>query len=338
MRRKVVATFAVIATLLVGWTATWHWLRDGVLETIATLQADLMADGSQFACDGRRLEGFPFRFDLRCDRTAFDDDGLSASAGPLHVAALAYRPNQLIAELGAPLEVALPGMPEPLVVGWTLAQASARVGLGVFRRASVAVDDLASAFGPSRVEAAHAEAHIRAEIAEDDGGASAMTRLALSARQMILEQADVIRLPPTDVLLTALVALPPAALAEDAVLIGGFDVPSFEARVETAEVSLFLHGPLSVGPDGLVDGTLVARARGLDDVPRLVRAAARGIGAERLASNFDAIGPVIAALGRDDSLDGKPARRVEIVIEDGWMRTGLMPLGRIPPLFGQPPA
>ncbi len=326
MRRLIVIVLAA-ALLWSGW-----WVL-GARATKAGFEGWLAAqrEAGRVARAEIRVRGFPSRFDTTFTGLELGDpEAVLWSADRFQTLMLSYAPNRAVAAWPGPQRIATPA--GAVVIEGAEASASVRVGVAP----SLPLERLA--FVGREVTAAGegwraAAAEVRAAAEREDGGdvppEEATYHLGVLVRDVDLMPGD---LPPGRLSLLridahARLSAPLDRAADPPPRLLALDLE--EARLDWGAARLRLSGgPIGVGPDGALDGTLAVR---LDEWPRLVEAAvAAGLLPARQA-------PVtIAAL---DLIAGEGAARgvieTELTFSGGRMRLGPIPLGAAPRLYRQ---
>ncbi|MEJ1159908.1 DUF2125 domain-containing protein [Prosthecomicrobium sp. N25] len=341
VRPKGRGRFGLLAGLVIAavaiWSGVWAYARQTLAEAVETQLAALADNGLVLGCADRSIVGYPFRLELRCARFTVEDrrSGATADLGPGRGVALLYRPNHIILEFDGPGTATDP-RGGTLLASWRLLQASLRFSDGVLTRASLAVDGLDGRFeGPGlqsvAVKATHAEIHGRPETPDAGFDLAADIRagsLVVDGRRIGPEAVDLtadtelVRLPPE--------AEPglPAFLAAWAANDGRLDIRSI--RLASGKLAVEGRGAMALEQTGLLTGMLKLVATGLESVndPKATGASPPADLAV-MASGF-------LLFGKPVKEGPVPGRSIDFVIEQGRMKLGAAPLGRLPPLFRPP--
>lgn len=98
---------AFLAVLLIGWSAFWFIARGRVHDALTIWIAQEATQGRNWSCPERTVQGFPFRFEIRCSDLRFTGSTPAGQAEghlPLFLAvAQVYKPNHVIVEATGPL-------------------------------------------------------------------------------------------------------------------------------------------------------------------------------------------------------------------------------------------
>ncbi len=318
--RLAVAVVLVVALYTGGWFYAASWLKD-TLDRQLTASVKGMHSAS---CSNLSVRGFPFRIGLFCDAVGIDDRpaGLSATFGALRSAAQVYRPGHAVVELDGPAQVRV--TPDLVFdANWDLMRASGTAWTNGLDRASVAYDGLKGRLNvPSEavslgVTAAHGEKHIR-----QSGGA---LDVAASFDALSLDLGDRV-LPPLDVAADM-------TIADAATWISAEGPPAgapLGANVELRRLSLdlgdgkvaSLSGPLRVGDDGYLSGTLDLDIAGIT------------VWRDRISEAFPEIAETATQVAQviEGLSKGGDRAVVKLNVQEGTVYLGLFPIAFIPPV------
>ena len=175
---RIAGFFLFVLVIGFGWHYAWQHGARLLDEEVTRVISRSNDAGREIDCAGRRIEGYPFRIGIFCDRVSAYGvrDGISISTGALRTAAQFYQPGKIIAELDGPLVATTISGAEHTAT-WESLRSSARVGLSGLNRISVQtrkLDYSARAADPAASFTAtfdNAELHLRPTPAEDEDGA-----------------------------------------------------------------------------------------------------------------------------------------------------------------------
>lgn len=303
-----------------GWFYAAGRLKDALDGRLEASRRQMVS----LSCNGLSVRGFPFRIGVFCETAGLDDrpSGLSASFGALRSAAQVYRPGHAVIELDGPAQLRV--TPDLAVVAdWSLMRASAVAWSDGLDRGSLAYDGLKGRLTmPSAAlslgfSARHGEAHLR-RLGEALDAAG-------SAEGLMLDPAGR-TLPPLDVALDMTIADAARWISAE----GPPENAPYGASVELRRLSLdlggghraALSGPLTIGEDGFLTGTLdldiegvsVWRDRVVEAFPEIEETA------QRVAQ---------AILGLSD---GQERAAVKLTLRDGTVYLGPFPIAFLPPI------
>lgn len=121
------APFVLIAALAAGWTGFWFVVRGRVAEAVDVALAREAGLGRSWTCADRRIEGFPFRVELRCASLSLTSarwgEAVRARTGAAVAVGQIYTPGLVIAQIAGPLQAVLPEG-RTFDLGWTGLEAS----------------------------------------------------------------------------------------------------------------------------------------------------------------------------------------------------------------------
>lgn len=317
--RLAVAVIVVLALYTGGWFYAASWMKMTLDRELAT-SAQALHSAS---CSNLDVRGFPFRIGLFCDSVAFDDrvTGLSATFGALRSAAQVYRPGHAVLELDGPAQVRI--TPDMVFdADWDLLHASATAWTDGLNRASVAYDGLKGRLNvPSEgvsvgIAATHGEKHVR-QSGEALDVAASFDALSLDLGDRAL--------PPLDVEVDMTIAGaarwisaegPPA----DAPLGASAELRRLSLDLGDGKV-MALSGPLTVGDDGYLSGTLDLDISGIT------------VWRDRISDAFPEIADTAAQVAQaiEGLSKGNDRAVVKLKVEDGTVYLGLFPIAFIPP-------
>lgn len=310
--RRLMWLAAFIVLLFGGYSAGWFVIADrvekGIDENFAEMKAE---DGVTASCDNRKISGFPFRFELFCDRIAFDDPNAQVNfeAGALRSARQIYDLKHTVGELDGPLTITAP---LDLTLNWSALRASVREAKPFPERISIVADALKGTDGTTPLFSADkAEAHTRSNGADIDI-ASLFTNLTIDPATVDGR------------------AIPPLSGALDASITGGVALADAEplslrgqsGQVRVLELSinggrLQVKGPISFDAEGLANGQLNVAIENPAAISQALQTAI-----PEQASNIKTAFQALTLMGAQPSLP--------LTIQQGVARLGFIPLGQLP--------
>lgn len=322
--RKLVWLAIAIVVFGALYTGGWFYAAERLKDRL-TQQLAASEEGMHFAsCSNLSVRGYPFRIGVFCDSVGIDDrpTGLSASFGELRSAAQVYRPGHAVIELDGPAQVRV--TPDfALDVNWDLLRASTVAWTDGLDRASVAYDGLKGRLNaPSEgvsvgIAATHGEKHLRRSGEALDVAAS-LDGLALELGGKVL--------PPFNLAVDVTIADAAKWMSSE----GPPPTIPFGTSAELRALSLdlgdgktmTLSGPVKVGDDGTLSGTLDLTIEGItawrDRVSDVFPDAAKT--AKRVASAIKGLSG-----GQDRAV-------VKLNVQQGTVYLGPFPIAEIPPL------
>lgn len=336
LSRKVIALGLAVLVVVALWSAGWFWGAGEIRRQIGLLAA---ADGEtapQVTCGTVNVSGFPFRFDIECADLGILDQDRSVSLAGLRATVMVYNPTHVVFSAKGParFDNALTGSESRLDftgfegsarvvtsdlikglggVGWRIGRVSL-VAEGVEWNETVVEDLLQAKVG-------HAELHLMdmPEAHDVEGGTAGLALyasvtdatlpgLAVQNGKASLE-AELSQVPDD------LMALAdPSLLTRWVSRSGSFKLVRFAGDQPSPEESFDVSGEARLGPDGLINGNVSYRTKGVLD---------------RFAAM---LGPLqLAALKGKPEDDGSFSNTLSIV--SGEVKLGGVSLGFIGPAF-----
>lgn len=322
---KIVA--AIVAVIAVAWSAVWFYGRGRALEEVDRALAGLAARGVSIVCPEREVGGFPFRMELSCRQpgVTIAATGASGSATALRVVAQVWNPLLVIAELDGPL-VGEDGAGTRVTATWRTLRASVRLSARGPERISVASTGLDLAVAPREGVAVgltgeHVEAHGQrsGERDLDLAVTGASTAVKVGGAAVGPRRAD----------------LGLTVRLNEAIPFGpGEPVRAFAARGGRIEpigfdfasggVTVHGKGEMTIGRDGVLDGSIGLAAKGLEAVVS---------GGAELGPDLQKLLGAFVLLGKTSTDPDLPGRRLDLIIERGRPRFGRLVGPPLPLLF-----
>jgi len=316
------------------WSGVWAYGRSLLAHELEAQIERFAADGLDVTCNEQGIAGYPFRYEVTCSSlTAASSLGANAELGPLQAVALVYNPRHIIFETGGPLALQSPVTGETVNGEWDLARSSVQFSGNQLRKFDAVLEtlrfELSNPGADLSLQAAKAGAHAR--LAEDDTNDA---ELFLSLDGVSSGQGPA-GLPPADARLHVRIANG-AGLMAGATL---FDLPRdpdgnlpFEivlASLDLAPARVGVSGGLALQPNGYVSGALTVSVTDIE-------AAARYAGLflppdSSLAASLDGMAKSLGQSAASTGAEG--AVEFPVVISNGAVRIGFLPVGQIPPVF-----
>lgn len=333
-RAWLVGILIAVPVLWIGYWYAAHEIARAALDRVTTRPLA----GGRFACTGLSLAGFPLRLDLGCTRAAYGDgpegtgERVSAALGAVAATAPLYRPGYVEATLTSPFVINAPLFGLAITTQWSDARTSATAGLGGLNSAAATFHSLDfSSAGGAALPVRSLTANL-AEASATPAGGNAY-RFSATTKTLKVVRADGREIPAIDgtAEITAnnfgssLGTDPRIALRAWAAAGGAAHVDHL--RLAAGEAIADADGQISIAPDGLLSGTLTLRLVNPQAFVTLAEAIKPGA-----AKDANRILGVIAALTMPvDTPDG-PARQTTLVIRNGLVAIGILPVGFLPPI------
>jgi hypothetical protein len=355
----------LVLALIGGWSWFWSYATGKAQTGLDGWLAREAKAGRIYTCGSEDFGGYPFRFEVHCDRASAlfqsNRQPVEVKARGILVAAQVYQPNLLIGEVHGPLTVAVPGQPPDITVNWKLFQTSVRGTPRAPERVSLVLDrpviDRMDNGQPRIVlRADHAEIHGR--MAEGSAADHPAIEIGLRLDGALAPGIAAAAAQPVDAtidtVLRGLSDFSPKPWHERfrQMQEAGGRIDVVQARLQQGETLAVGSGSISINPTGRLQGQLNMTIAGLD--PFL-----KSIGAEQMVQNskavdklagvLDRLSPGLGAVAREQAganisaginligqqtkLEGKPAVTLPLRFDDGAMFLGPIPLGQAPALF-----
>jgi hypothetical protein len=360
-----VALLLFIVALGGGWSGLWYYAVGKAQIEMDAWRAREAVAGRVYDCGAQSIGGFPFRFEVNCDKASAlfrsNQPPLEIKTAGLLAAAQIYQPSLLISEFKGPLTVAAPGQPPSIIADWKLGQTSVhttalspdRVSL-VFN--SPVVDRVKGGQREAFLNAKRVELHAR--IVEGSATTNPVIEMVLRLTAGSGPGLHPAAVAPIDAEITGvlrglsdLTPMPlPQRLRQIQAAGGRIDITA--ARIKQGETLATGIGALSLNNSGRLDGQLRVTVAGLEpflnaigaqkalqsspDVDKVAGALDRllpglgGVAREQAGAN---ISFGINALGKQTTLEGKPAVTLPLRFNDGAIFLGPIPIGKAPALF-----
>ena len=323
--KKGIFLLGTIILLIAGWSYGWVFVVDKIETAISETKTKLADKGREFECTNQEVNGYPFRISLNCDEVRYADDvtGVVFEAGQLKTAAQAYQPNKAIVELKSPARLTLPNG-DRFDTSWKTMRSSLKAGLSGPENISLHGKELTLI--PAKrakhiMKIKDMQLHGR-QIGDDD------INLALN----VLEAKSQNALWPSFNLTTTL-------LLEDTYqdvmsrtsLLRVAKRKGLKGQIEHFQYApieggmLDVTGPAQISKDGLLSGKFNVTVR---ELPKLINALSKSFPKERenLADASKAVSLLAKKTGRNEI-------SLPITVREGKISIGIIPLGKLSPLY-----
>jgi hypothetical protein len=361
----IAAPTIIVIALAIAWSGVWYAAAGRAQTLVDDWRAEQAKAGRVFTCGSQSVGGYPFRIEVRCGDAAAElrdtQPPVALKLKQIVIVAQVWDTKLLIAEFTGPLAASDPGQPAYLTADWTTAQASVRGTPTQPERASIAVDGLKlDDAGKRLMDAQHAEFHARVQFGSwphnpaIDLAAKFVGATAPGFIPIVKERSDFDIVAVLHGLKDLSPKSTPVRLREWQAAGGRIEIQS--ARLAQGDALATAAGTLALNPRGLVDGALKVTAAGAERfIPALANGDKRAapLSLERAAPALDAIeravpglnvriapaqqtqlaSGLLALLGQQTTLEGKPAVTMPLKFADGAATLGPIPIGKVPPLF-----
>lgn len=118
-KRRVLWLVLVVLVVCGLYSAGWFYFAERLRAQVGATIAAINAEGANADCANLRVSGYPLRFAVSCDNTAYEDPATNvvASTGRIDAVAKIYRPLSPVADIVGPLRISAPSM-TPLWLDW----------------------------------------------------------------------------------------------------------------------------------------------------------------------------------------------------------------------------
>ena len=360
-----VALLLFIVALGGGWSGLWYYAAGKAKAEMDAWRAREAAAGRIYDCGAQSIGGFPFRFEVNCDRASAlfrsNQPPVEIKTAGMLAAAQIYQPSLLISEFKGPLTVAAPGQPPSIIANWKLGQTSVhntalspdRVSL-VFN--SPVVDRVNGGQQQNLLSAKRIELHAR--IVEGSAARNPVIEMVLRLTAGSAPGLHPAAVAPIDAEITGVLRglnnLSPMPLPERLrqLQAAGGRIDITAARVRQGETLAIGSGTVSLNNAGRLEGQLRVTVAGLEpflnaigaqkalqsspDMDKVAGALDRllpglgGVAREQAGANIS-VG--IGMLGQQSSIEGKRAVTLPLRFNDGAIFLGPIKIGDAPALF-----
>ncbi len=321
--------------------------------------------GRIYNCGSQSIGGFPFRFEVSCDKVSVmlqsSQPPLAISAGKFLIAAEVYAPTTLTSEFSGPLTVADPGHTPNFIANWSFGRLTLGGTPALPERMSLLfdnpiVDRVNGGQQQNFLHARHIE--IQGRIIEGSAASNPVIEMVLRLAAASLPGLHPAAVTPIDADITWVLRglndfspKPwPARLRQLQAAGGRIDIT--QARVQQGPTTAVGQGTLSLNAAGRLQGEMQVTVAGLEpflasigaqkavqsspDMDKVAGALDRllpGLGnvaREQAGANLSA---GISLLGQQTTLEGKRAVTLPLRVDDGAIFLGPIKIGNAPALF-----
>ena len=323
--KKGIFLLSVLILISAAWSAGWYYVVGKVETVIADTKVKLADKGRDVQCANQEIDGYPFRISLNCDEVRYADDatGLVFETDRLRTAAQAYQPNKAIVELSSPANLRLPNG-EAFKIDWNSMRSSLKVGLSGAENLSVHGKEIN--FVPTNrtehtMQIKDMQLHGR-QIGEDNINLAVNLIEAKSENEIWPSFNLTSTFLLEDIYKDVMNRTSLLRVAKSKGLKGTIErfqyVPNEGGMLE-------VKGPAQVSQTGLLTGKFDVTVR---DLPQLLNALSKSFPEEK--QKFTDASKAIALLSKKT---GKEEITIPVTIRNGSMSIGILPLGKLPPLF-----
>lgn len=312
-----------------GWSAVWATIRSRLIDEVDAQVSRLDRGGVRIVCPDRGVGGFPFRLEITCRDPGLElvEEDIGGSVTALRIVAQIWDPHLILVEADGPMiaEERGRGRVEALWRGLRVSLRWSTAGLERLSLSSEGLDLTVAETGaaPVRLRAEHFEAHARPSGAGgsdlDLAGSIAAGALSIDGRPIGPQRSDL----AASTTLRRLLPPAPGDMARTFASRGG-KIDSIRASFSVGGVRVEGKGAMTLGSDGLLDGSIGFAAKGLEAV--VTDAGTLGPEATSLLGAF-------VLLGKASSDPDLPGRRLDLIMDHGRPRFGRIVMAPMKPLF-----
>lgn len=320
-KRRLLWLVLFLVVVFVAYSAGWFYFADRVRAEAASTIAALNAKGVNADCANLTVSGYPVRFAVSCDNTAYEDDAnkVVVSTGAITATLPVYRPLSPDADIVGPLRTAAPGM-TPLWLDWDRLHLSTGLSWPVTQRITLQAEGFSGQTDPQDetdplqlFSAEKAAAEVRPE------GQNLTASASFQALRIEAEAIGGRALPPLDGVVEAAVRNGIALLGSQLKSLRGQSLELKQALLSSGTAGIQVSGPVAVDAEGFVDADLTIKIRDPQALATIL-AAAVPEQERQIRQGFAGL----ALMGNEPALPLKIAK--------GKAALGFIPLGQIGPL------
>lgn len=322
--KKGIFLLSTIFILIAGWSGVWFFVSGKVETTISETKTKLEQKGRTFDCANQEVNGYPFRISLNCDAVRYTDQttGIRIEAGKLKSAAQAYQPNKAIVELNSPANITLPNS-NAFNTSWSSLRSSLKVGLSGPQTLSIHGKEVVITPKDTSAQTIlikDMQVHSR-QVGENN------INLALNLDEATSQS---ILWPGFDLSATILLEDTYQDIIDRKSLLRVVKTTGLKGDIERLLYSplkggkLEISGPVSINPEGEISGKFEVI---VSDLPDLIIALSESFPNEK--RKFEDASKAINLL----AIKTGNEIRLPITVFNGKASIGIIPLGKLDPLF-----
>ena len=323
--KKTIFIFLILFLLIAGWSGGWFFVADKMAVVIDDTKTRLADRGQTITCTDQEIGGFPFRLNLNCSQTGYDNarTGITLKAGALRSAAQAYQPNQVVAELDGPANIILPDG-RSFDTQWKSMRTSAKVGLGGPDRFSVSGQELSvDVLGRADESLDMSQFQLHGRKVDENSVDLSSTMREVVSRGDLWPQFSLNTTIRFDDIYSDLVRQPNLVrIGREKGLRGNITNLVYEL---SGGGSVTATGPIEVDRDGILTAQLSINAK---DLPKLIEALNKVVpGKEKEFSQAQSAAQFLSKATADGSIT------IPISVKQGRVAIGIIPIGEVPKLY-----
>lgn len=331
--RRYLALLAVIVAVIGLWSGAWLYGRSVLAAELDRAIADFGRSGVAVGCADRRIDGYPFRFEVRCLQASVADRlGTEGGVAGFDAVALIYNPWHVIFEIQGPAAASDRVSGIKARADWTSARSSVIFSDTSASRIDAVIEaprlSLESPHGVAAITADKAELHLR-PVPDDPDALEAFLSLKSVSSSLAPNQ------------LTPIDGRAHVRIANGMGLLAGQPIMSLAANGDgqrpvdlvwlslgTAATEINASGPLEIDREGRISGEITVKVLNPEQAVRLA-----GSLLPPETGFVQTLQGAAVAFGQPSlGKDGRRQLTLPLTITRGVVRIGLIPLGVLPPL------
>jgi len=363
-RRYAILLF-IVGALIAGWTWVWKYSAGQAQAAVEGWRAREAKAGRVYECGSQSIGGYPFRFEVNCDRASAllrgNQPPVEVKTASVLVAVQVYQPNLLISEINGPLTIADIGHAPKIIANWKLGQSSVRGTPKSPERVSLVFDEPAINLvsGDQEINMLRAKRiEVHGRIAAGSAANNPVIEIVLRLDHASAPGFNPATVQPVDVEITGVLRglgdFSPKPWRERfrELQEKGGRIDITQARIRQGDTLAVGGGSLSIDSSGQLDGQLSVTVAGLE--PFLIAIGAAQIvqkspNIDKVAGMLDQLVPGLGDVAREQaganlslginmlgtpaSLEGRHAVTLPLRFKQGTAYLGPISLGSTPALF-----
>lgn len=332
--RKYILLLVGVTLVIAAWSSAWFYGQTFVSDEIDAQIQQLSKQGLEVTCADRRVAGYPFRFEISCNDMLLKDKwSRELAVSALDAVTLVYNPRHVIFEAESPAKLAIPHLETDAQIDWASARASIKASLtGLSTLDAIAENvSLETSFNKNlrQLFASKLEVHLR-EAPNTEGLLETFITIDQLGFQNTTKPEEAIDLRAYTKIqngmdLLAGSNIPLLVQANEGAL--PVKLMLFEAVYGQSKIST--TGDITINGNGTLSGRLdtsIENANAL--LPLLEKLEFRDQQTRALIEGFL---KSVSSSSTESGSTNQPS--IPIIIDEGLLRVGFLPIGYVPPLF-----
>lgn len=311
-----------LVAVFAAYSGAWFYFASRVRAEVGNAIATLNAGGINADCANLTVSGYPLRFAVSCDDTAYEDNArnIAVSTGAITAAAPIYRPLSPVADVVGPLRTSAPGM-SPLWLDWDRMQVAAGLSWPVQQKVSLQAEGFSGQTDPQDdTDPVQLFSADKAAAQLSPSGSDLRAGASFDGLQIDAGVIGGRTLPPLDGMVDATLKNGVALIASQAQSLRGQALEVGQVTLSSGTAAIQVSGPLAIDAAGLVDADLTIRIKDPQAVAAIF-ATALPEQKRQIEQGFAAL----AMMGKEPALPLK-------IVKGSASLGGFIPLGKIDPI------